>query len=160
MKQTELDSPRFSFSAPLLDPGGPGAYVEVPLDIEALFGKKRLKIQALIAGHPYRGSMVRMGGPAHVLIVLKEIRQKAGLAFGDLVEVTFWEDLDERVIELPVELEKALASDQRLREIFDGMSFTHRREWAMYVSEAKQEQTRQRRAQKVLEELRKNSPNV
>ena len=147
--------PRFRFRAPLLDPGGPGAYVEVPLDIEALFGKKRLKIQALIAGHPYRGSMVRMGGPCHVLIVLKEIRQKAGLTFGDMVEVTFWEDLEERVIVLPAELEQALAEAPNLRQSFEGMSFTHRREWAMYVAEAKQAETRQRRAQKVLEELRK-----
>ncbi len=67
-----------SFSAPIEQAHGGGAYVTVPFDVETVFGKKRVPVQATIDGQPYRGLLVRMGGPCHVLGVLKEIRERIG----------------------------------------------------------------------------------
>ncbi len=36
-----------------------GAYVTVLFNVEAVFGKKRVKVKAVIEGIPYQGSLVR-----------------------------------------------------------------------------------------------------
>lgn len=68
-----------------------GAYVEIPFDIRALFGKGRVKVHATFDGEPYDGSIVRMGTPRHILGLRKDIRQKIGKQPGDSVSVTFQE---------------------------------------------------------------------
>jgi hypothetical protein len=74
------------------NPGGGGAYITVPFDVGDVFGKKRVKIIATIDGEPYRGTLVRMGEPDHILLVLKEIREKIGKSFGNEVEIELEED--------------------------------------------------------------------
>ena len=67
------------------------AYVVVPFDIKALFGKGRLLVHATFDGEPYDGQIVRMGTPCHIIGVRKDIRKKIGKTFGDTVHVTFCE---------------------------------------------------------------------
>lgn len=67
------------------------AYVEVPFDIKALFGKGRLLVHATFDGEPYDGQIVRMGTPCYIIGVRKDIRKKIGKTFGDTVHVTFTE---------------------------------------------------------------------
>lgn len=67
------------------------AFVEVPFDIKALFGKGRLLVNATFDGEPYCGQIVRMGLPCHIIGVRKDIRKKIGKSFGDTVHVTFME---------------------------------------------------------------------
>ncbi len=67
------------------------AYVEVPYDIKALFGKGRLSVHATFDGEPYDGQVVRMGTPCHIIGVRKDIRQRIGKSFGDTVHVTLYE---------------------------------------------------------------------
>lgn len=40
-----------------------GAYVEIPFDVRAVFGKGRVKVHATFDGVPYDGSLVRYGVP-------------------------------------------------------------------------------------------------
>ena len=67
------------------------AYVEVPFDIKALFGKGRLAVHATFDGVPYNGQIVRMGTPCHIIGIRKDIRKRIGKSFGDVVHVTFQE---------------------------------------------------------------------
>jgi uncharacterized protein YdeI (YjbR/CyaY-like superfamily) len=57
-------------------------------------------------------------------------------------------------VELPPALETALDGDRRARAVFDGLSYTHRREYAEWIADAKRDATRQRRVAQTLEELR------
>lgn len=66
-------------------------YVEVPFDIKAIFGKGRVAVHATFDGEPYDGQVVRMGTPCHMIGVRKNIRQKIGKSFGDMVHVTLCE---------------------------------------------------------------------
>lgn len=68
-----------------------GAYVEVPYDIKALFGKGRLPVEATFDGEPYTGSIVKMGLPSFIIGIRKDIRKKIGKEPGDMVLVTFKE---------------------------------------------------------------------
>ena len=70
------------------------AYVEVPFDIKALFGKGRLLVHATFDGVPYDGQIVKMGTPCHIIGIRKDIRKQLGKSFGDTVHVTFCERED------------------------------------------------------------------
>lgn len=65
-----------------------GAYIEIPFDVKAEFGKGRVKVNATFDGEPYEGSLVRMKTPCHIIGIRKEIRAKIGKQAGDLIKVT------------------------------------------------------------------------
>ena len=67
------------------------AYVEVPFDIKALYGKGRLSVHATFDGEPYDGQIVKMGTPCFIIGIRKDIRKQIGKSFGDEVHVTFEE---------------------------------------------------------------------
>lgn len=68
-----------------------GAYVEIPFDVQAEFGKGRVPVTATFDGVVYEGSLVRMGIPCHILGIRKDIRAKIGKQAGDVVHVTIEE---------------------------------------------------------------------
>jgi len=68
-----------------------GAYVEIPFDVKEVFGKGRVPINAAFDGFPYRGSLVKMGTPCHILGIRKDIRQQIGKQAGDIVHVSIEE---------------------------------------------------------------------
>lgn len=63
------------------------AYVEIPFDIEKVFGTKRAKVHALFDEEPYDGLALKMGTPCHVIGIRKDIRKKIGKQPGDFVHV-------------------------------------------------------------------------
>jgi hypothetical protein len=144
----------YTFRAVIEDAGDGGAFVTVPFDVEETFGKKRVKVRATIDGEPYRGSLVRMGGPCHLLPVLKEIREKTGKSFGDEVEIVVKEDTEPREVAVPPDLRAALASDPEAEVAFTRLSYTHQKEYVLWVEGAKREQTRQDRIGRALELLK------
>jgi bacteriocin resistance YdeI/OmpD-like protein/uncharacterized protein DUF1905 len=143
------------FTAEIKNAGGGGAFVEVPFDVEAAFGSKRPKVKAMIEGVPYRGLLTRMGTEHHLLIVLKEIREKIGRTFGDEVRITVEPDAEPRLIEVPAELKKAFRTEKEAKAFFEKLSYTHQREYVMWIGEAKREETRQNRIVKTIEMLKK-----
>ncbi|MHB1296457.1 MAG: DUF1905 domain-containing protein [Anaerolineae bacterium] len=68
-----------------------GAYVEIPFDVKAEFGKGRVPVHATFDGEPYEGSLVRMQTPCHILGIRKDIRAKIGKQPGEMVRVTLAE---------------------------------------------------------------------
>ena len=141
------------FTATIEEAPGGGAYIRIPPDvIAALGGGGRIPVQAAFDGIRYRGSIVRMGGDS-VLGVLKEIRETLGKVHGDEVEVTVERDEVEREVEIPIELAKLLEANPAARKAFEALSYSHRREHALHVAEAKKPETRERRAQKTVESL-------
>ena len=143
------------FDALIEDAGGGGMFVSVPFDVEAAFGKKRVKVRATIDGVPYRGSLMRMGGPCHMLGVLKEIRIKIGKGPGDRVHVVVQEDDEPRIVELPGDLRRALASDPQAAQFFAGLSYTHQKQYVAWVVEARRPETRQARIAQTVDLLKR-----
>ena len=145
---------KHTFTATIQNAGGGGAFVEVPFDVEVAFGSKRPKIKALIEGVPYRGLLVRMGGPNHILIILKSIREQTGKTFGDEVKVSVEADVEERVVTVPAELKRAFKSDKDARSAFEKLSYTHQKEYVTWINESKQAGTRARRVEQTLKILK------
>ncbi len=130
-----------------------GAVVSIPFDVKEVFGSGRPKVRALIDGHEYRGSLVKMGG-RYILGIRKDIRAAIGKDVGDSVHVETQLDTAPRTVDVPPELRAALAEAADASERYDGLSFTHRREFAQWVAEAVKEETRLRRARKAVEMIR------
>ncbi len=68
-----------------------GAYVEIPFDVKAVFGKGRVKVHATFDGVAYDGSLVKMKTPCHILGLRKDIRSQIQKQPGDSVHVTIKE---------------------------------------------------------------------
>ncbi len=153
-------SKKQTFTVTIQSAGGGGAFVEIPFDVEEKLGSKRPKVKAMIEGVPYRGLLVRMGGPNHILIILKGIREQIGKTFGDEVTVTVEPDTEPRLIEIPKDLMKELKKDKEAKAFFDKLSYTHQKEYVRWVEEAKREETRQNRIVKTIEMLKKGKRGV
>ncbi len=134
--------------------GGGGACVYFPYNVEEEFGTKgRVPVKATFDGVPYAGSLVKYGSPQHMLGLLKAIREQIGKRPGDTVEVTIQRDDSERTVEIPADLEKLLKKE-KLTAVFDKLSYTHRKEYCRWITEAKREETRANRLTKTVELLR------
>ena len=144
---------KIKFQAVIEGTGGGGAYVIIPFDVEKKFGKKRVKIKATIEGELYRGTLVRMGSPHHMLLVLKEIREKIGKDIGDEVSIELEEDIEPRVVEIPPDLQQALDATPLAQDFFNRLSYTHQKEYVRWITEAKREETRAERVQRTTELL-------
>lgn len=116
-------------------------------------GAKRFPVVATINGYTWRTSVARMGGES-LLGLNRQVREAAGVGANDEVEVTIALDLAPREVEVPEALAAVLATDRQAAASFDAMAFTHRKEYARWIAEAKQEDTRQRRAQQALDMIR------
>lgn len=151
---------RKTFKAVIHNAGGGGAFVEIPFDVEKVFGSKRPKIKADIEGVQYRGLLVRMGGEAHLLLILKSIREQIGKTFGDTIKVTVELDSEPRVVEIPEDLLKELRKNKEASSFFEGLSFTHRREYVKWIEEAKKPETRATRILKTVDMLKKKQKGM
>ncbi len=139
------------FAAEILSNGSGGMYVIVPFDVEKEYGKKRVKIVAKIESEIYRGLLVRMGSPDHILLMRKDIREKIGKTAGDIVNVEVEEDTKPRVVIIPKDLQELLDLNPNLKVFFQTLSYTHQKEYVQWIEDAKRETTRIRRLNKTIE---------
>ncbi len=130
-----------------------GSYCEIHFDVFETFGKKRLKIKAMIDAVEYRGLLTPMGGKYGVFMN-KAIREQVGKTFGDAVHILIEEDLEPRVVEIPEDLLHAMLEND-VKPFFDSLSFTHQKEYAQWILDAKREETRQNRLVKAIEMMQK-----
>jgi hypothetical protein len=146
---------KFKFKAKIYPGRGGGAYVLFPYDVEKEFATKgTVPVQASIEGVPYTGSLMKYGSPQHMLGVAKAIRQQLGKQPGDTIEVELWKDKEIRTVEAPPELQRLLKKEGLL-PFFEKLSYTHRKEYCRWITEAKKEETRLNRLAKAVEMLKK-----
>ena len=144
---------KYTFTARLETGDGGGAFVFFPYDVQAEFGTRgAVAVRATIDGVPYAGSLIKYGFPQHMLGVLKAIREQIGKGPGDAVEVVLWKDEQARVVEVPAEFAEAMNA-AAVTAIYEKLSYTHRKEYCRWISEARKEETRARRLAKAIEML-------
>jgi uncharacterized protein YdeI (YjbR/CyaY-like superfamily) len=73
---------------------------------------------------------------------------------GDSVEVALALDREERTVDLPPVLADRLAANPEAAAAFEKLAYTHRKEYARWIAEAKREETRARRVDQALEMIR------
>lgn len=131
-------------------------FIEFPYDVRKEFGKGRVKVKALIDGYEYHGSLVKMGGDCHRMGINQEVRRAIGKNPGHKVHVIIEEENEERVVEVPDELLKLLQKEPQVLIFFNKLSYTHKKEYVRWITEAKREETREARLVKAIEMMKKN----
>lgn len=130
-------------------------FIEFPYDVEKEFATSgQVKILVQFDGVEYRGSLAKMGHHCHMVGVTQAIRKKIGKRPGDMVHVVLQRDDQPRVVDIPAEFKEVLSANPDIAAFFDTLSYTHRKEYARWIAEAKKEETRQRRLNKAVEMLR------
>jgi hypothetical protein len=145
------------FEAVIEVEGKTATYFEVPLDVPAVFGRARPPVCVTIGGHTYRSTIAPYGG-SYMLPLNRANRAAAGVAAGDTVTVKLELDDEPRTVEVPDDLRAVLAGDEEAAAAFERLSYTHRREYVEWITEAKREETRARRLAKTLDRLRAGKP--
>lgn len=134
--------------------GKDASYIEIPFDVEAVYGSKRVKVKATFDGHPYRGSIVKMGLPCYMIGITKEIRKAIGKTFGEIIEVSIEKDEEERSVEIPGDFQAAVDKNEEVKAFWDTLSFSVKRKYITWITSAKKEETRIKRVEAAVEKLR------
>lgn len=130
-------------------------FVNFPFDTVELFGKKgQVKVKVLFDDKvEYLGSLTKMKSDCHLLGLTQEIRKELGKTFGDIIDVKLWEDKEERIVIIPEDVQQLLNQNERAKELYYKMSYTHKKEYIRWIEEAKKDETRERRKIKMIEML-------
>jgi hypothetical protein len=130
------------------------AAIAPPVDVPEFFGTRaRVPIRGTINGFPFRSSLMPCGG-RRMMPVNKALCRSAGVKPGDMVDVVMERDEEERTVEAPPQLRKELAKSKKAQQRWEKLSFTHKKEMAISIREAKQEETRARRLAKIMQVLK------
>jgi hypothetical protein len=136
-----------------LEPRGPAAAIVLADEQVAQVGEgaKAFPVRVTVNGYAWAGRVARMKGE-NLVGLNKAIRTAAGVEAGDEVEVTIALDAAPRVVEVPEALARALDADpDGARGKFDALAYSHRKEFARWVAEAKREATRDQRVARAVE---------
>jgi Bacteriocin-protection, YdeI or OmpD-Associated/Domain of unknown function (DUF1905) len=140
------------FTAILGGEEGERPTVVLPFDPKERFGKARAPVRGRVNGTEFRTTVAVYSGISLIGFNAK-LREKAGIAIGDEVTVELELDDEPRTVEVPQPLRRALDEHAEAKAAFERLSYTHRREYAEWIAEAKREQTRERRVGKAIEML-------
>jgi uncharacterized protein YdeI (YjbR/CyaY-like superfamily) len=113
-------------------------------------GQSQGAVEVTINGYTWCSTVGNRGGIQYI-VVNAEARRSAGVKAGDLVTIALEPDAEKREIETPKPLQKALGA--KLSQKLSALSFTHKKEFIVWYSEAKKEETRARRLEKMKQML-------
>lgn len=152
------------FEGILEDPGLKidAAFISFPYNVKELFGTRgQVKVKVTFDGHPYRGILSAMGKARHVILVRKDVRAAIGKKIGDTVNVIVTQDWEERVVDMPEQLVNLLKKNTKENTFFKTLSFTNRKEYALWISSAKRPETKATRLEATLKKLlaKKKNPS-
>jgi antitoxin component of MazEF toxin-antitoxin module len=127
-------------------------FVLVPARVMRGFGgRTRVPIRITINGIEHRTTICNMGsGPA--IGIPAAMRNAAGIDRGERVAVALEVDADERIVNVPRDFAKAMTSAER--RAYDALAYTHRKEYVLWIEEAKKPETRIRRIEQARAKLR------
>jgi hypothetical protein len=128
--------------------------IEVPEDaIEKLGSGKRPAVKVSLNNFTYRSTVAVMGGK-FLIPLSAERREKARVKGGDKLDVTLELDTEPREVELHEDFKKALETDKKAKAIFEKLSYSAKQGYALPVLQAKADDTRKRRIEKALSDLK------
>ena len=143
-----------TFRATILLAGKTATGVVVPDDIVAALGSgKRPAVRVTIGDYTYRSTVAVMRG-RFMLPISAEVRQGAGVAGGDEVDIELALDSEPRVVAVPDDFAAVLDADSEARRFFDSLSFSNQRRFVDSIQGAKAAETRERRIVTSVQKLR------
>jgi bifunctional DNA-binding transcriptional regulator/antitoxin component of YhaV-PrlF toxin-antitoxin module len=131
---------------------GNHASLEIPeANLAEIGGNKRAPLKVTIHGYTYQSTATGMNGVCMVVFPTRD-REASGAKAGDRVMVTLELDDGYRQVDVPASLNEALDANG-LSDTFHDLAYSKRKEFARQVNDAKTDETRERRIQKVIAAL-------
>jgi hypothetical protein len=128
--------------------------IAIPFDVLKVFGTRaRVPVRGTINGFPFRSSISPMGGGCHFMAVNKAMREGAKARGGETISVVMERDAEPRVITPPEDFARTLKANREARAAWEKLSYTHQKEYAKAIEEAKKPETRARRIEKTIAQL-------
>ena len=128
--------------------------IRVPDEVmAALGGGKRIPVSVTINGTHYPSTITMMRGEPKIP-VSADVRSSAGIAAGDGITVKVERDDAPRTVDLPAGLADALRADPAASNRFAALSYSNQRRHVLSIAGARTTETRPRRIQRLLDELR------
>lgn len=132
---------------------GNHAAIEIPDEqLAALGANKRAPLKITLNGYTYQSTAAVMDGQTLVVFPTRD-RQASGVKAGDTLEVTLVLDSGYREVVVPDELAQALKAN-KLDKIYHDLNYSTRKEYARQIADAKAPETKQRRLDKIISELK------
>lgn len=131
---------------------GNHASLEIPdKNLAEIGGNRRAPLKVTINEHTYQSTATGVGGKCMVVFPTRD-REASGATAGDVITVTLELDSGYRQVDVPAELAEALAKSG-LSEQFQNLTYSKRKEFARLVADAKTDDTKLRRIEKVITAL-------
>jgi hypothetical protein len=128
--------------------------IEVPAAVVAKLGSsKKPAVRVTIKGYTYRSTVASMSG-RFMLPISAQVREAAGVAAGQKVDVDVELDTAPREVTVPADLARALSRNAPAKRFFDGLSFSNKQRIVISIEAAKAPETRERRITKAVSSLR------
>ena len=105
-------------------------------------------VEGTINGFPFRAALEPKGQGSHCLKVNKALRDAAGADAGDQATVEITRTGEEPELRLPMELRQALAVAPKAQAVWVEITPVARRDWILWITSAKQPETRLVRIEK------------
>ena len=132
---------------------GNHAAIEIPaVYLNEIGGNKRAPLKVTIKGYTYQSTATVMDGKVLVVFPTRD-REASGVVAGDKVTITLELDAGYRNVDVPSELLSALQI-HGLAKVFHDLPYSKRKEFARQISEAKAEETKKRRLEKIISVLK------
>ena len=127
-------------------------YIPLTFDPKPVFGKIRAPVKVTLNGYTFRSTIAAMGGPPCIPF-RRSHREAAGLEGNETLNVRLDLDTEPRIVKPPADLVKALKAAS-LWEPWQELSYSHRREHAEAIEDAKKPETRARRIERAVQMIR------
>jgi hypothetical protein len=145
-----------TFKSPLdaLGPGGSWTRMQIPFDVEKAFGSKaRVAVRGTMNGFEFRTSILPNGDGTHHMMLNKAILAGAKTAAGETVKVVMERDDESREVPAPKDLLAALGKNAVAKRIWKEKTPTFRKEYVLWIEDAKAHETRARRIAATVEKV-------
>jgi uncharacterized protein YdeI (YjbR/CyaY-like superfamily) len=128
--------------------------VRIPVNVAEVWGKRgQLRVKGEINGFAFSTSLFPDGKGAHFMIVNRKMQAGAKVVAGGKAKFRLEPDIARRDVTTPAELLAVLGQSRRLKKYYEALSHSMQREIARWVGEAKNTDTRTRRAEQLAERL-------
>jgi len=136
-------------------------WIDFPYDLKETYGVGNLVpfIATFDGRVTYRGSLAKMGGDCAMVLLRKDVLAEIGKNEGDEVSVEIILDDKPRELTIAKDLLNVL-KEGNVWETFSALSYTHCKEYVVWIESAKKAETRQKRLGEIVSMLTKNKKTI
>jgi hypothetical protein len=147
------DAKKISFDTTILQLGN-NTGINVPDEVvEKLGAGKKPPVIVTVNDYTYRNTIAVMGGK-FMIGVSADIRSKTGIKGSDKVKVTLELDTKPREVDVPADFQRLLDENSKAKQFFETLSYSNKQRYVLPIGQAKTEETRQRRMEKAIADLK------